>query len=96
MRHHISDLDNWPLNLIGWPIFTSTNEAMLYAQLIYDKPDKQQDLLHYREETYQELRWEREKKEPDLQVMMDLAVTGQFFRECFNECQRLKDEKINH
>ena len=86
------DLANWPLNLIGWPIFTSTHDAFLYAQLIYDDPYLQAHLVKYREETYAQLRLEREKKYPDLQVMMDLAVTAQFYREAFMEAARINAE----
>lgn len=95
MINYPKDLANWPLNLIGWPILTSTNEAFLYAQLIYNDPDKQAHLVRYRQETYAELRRERDKKDPDLQHMMDLAVTAQFFREAFMECLRIQDENSN-
>lgn len=86
------DLATWPLNLIGWPILTSTKEALLYAQLIHDDPDKQAHLVRYRQETYQELRREREKKHPDLQHMMDLAVTAQLYREAYMEAARIDHE----
>lgn len=87
-------LANWPLNAIGWPIFTSTNDAFLYAQLIHDKPFKQTDLVRYREESYKEFRWERKKKHPDLELMMNLAVTAQFCREAFMEAARINAEKF--
>lgn len=86
------DLASWPLNLIGWPIFTSTNDALLYAQLICYDPDKQDNLVRYRQETYQELKREREKKNPDLNHMMDLAVTAQFYREAYMEASRINGE----
>jgi len=86
------DLASWPRNFLGWPIFTSTNEAILYAQLIYDFPDEQRKLLHCRKETYEELRYERQKKDPDLQVMMDLAITAQFYREAHKEATRINFE----
>lgn len=86
------DLANWPLNLIGWPIFTTTHDAFLYAQLVYDDPDKQAHLIRYRQETYAELKREREKKDPDLQHMMDLAVTAQLYREAYKEASRINHE----
>lgn len=92
MSTYPKDLVNWPLNLIGWPIFTSTNEAFLYAQLIHDDPDKQAHLIRYRQQTYQELKHERDKKDPDLQHMMDLAVTAQFYREAYMEAARINAE----
>lgn len=86
------DLATWPLNLIGWPILTSTREALLYAQLIYDDPDQIDHLVHYRKETYQQLTHERDKKDPDGQIMMDLAITAQLYREAFMEAARINHE----
>jgi len=86
------DLANWPLNPIGWPILTSTREAFLYAQLIHNFPHKQAHLALYREATYKQLRHEREKKDPDLQHMMDLAVTAQLYREAYMEAARINVE----
>jgi len=86
------DLASWPLNLIGWPILTSTGEAFLYANLIHGDPISQAYLVRYREETYVELRHEREKKDPDLQHMMDLAITAQLYREAYMEAARINAE----
>lgn len=95
MRDTIADLANWPLNLIGWPILTSTKEAFLYAQLIHDDPDKQAHLVRYRQETYAELKREREKRDPDGQTMMDLAITAQLYREAYTEAARINIESRN-
>ncbi|MBA7496293.1 hypothetical protein ES702_06892 [subsurface metagenome] len=92
MTDTLPTLATWPLNLIGWPIFTSTQEAFLYANLIHDDPNLQAHLVRYRQETYAELRREREKKDPDLQQMMDLAVTAQFYREAYMEAARINAE----
>lgn len=92
MRDNISDLANWPKNLAGQPILQSTNEAFLYAQLIYAEPDKQQDLCHYRVDAYKKLKAERQRKHPNINNIFSLAVRAQFFREAFEECLRIKDE----
>jgi len=93
MNDTITNLINWPRNMIGWPILTSTREAFLYAQLIHDDPGLQAYLVQYREQTYLELRREREKKDPDLQLMMDLAITAQLYRESYMEAARINAEK---
>jgi hypothetical protein len=92
MRDNISDLANWPKTHGLQPILKSTNEAFLYAQLIYAEPDKQQDLCHYRVDTYKKLKAERERERPNINNMFALAVRAQFFREAFEECLRIKDE----
>lgn len=93
MRFMTTDLANWPLNLIGWPILTSTKVALFYAQLIHDDPNLQAHLVSYRQETYAELKREREKKNPDLQHMMDLAITAQLYREAYMEAARINSEQ---
>ena len=95
MRDNISNLASWPKRRSGEVIFKTTNEALLYAQLIFNEPDKQQELCHYRVNAYKKLKAERERKKPNLDKMFALAVRGQFFREAFMECQRIKDENSN-
>lgn len=95
MRDNISDLVRWPKTRAGEPILKSTNEAFLYAQLISAEPDKQQDLCHYRVDTYKKLKAERKRLKPNINNMFALAVRAQFFREAFEECLRINDENSN-
>ena len=92
MRETITDLANWPKSRNDHPILRSSNEALLYAQLIYDNPIKQGDLVTFRDEAYQMLRLERQRKYPNPQRMMDLAVKAQLFRESFMHTLRILDE----
>jgi len=78
MRDVISDLANWPRRRNQEPIFQSTNEAYLYAQLIYDKPEKQTALTSYRENTYKQLSIERSKKKLNFNTMLDLTARAHF------------------
>lgn len=88
----LTGLLNWPKRKNGHILLTSTQDAMLYAQLIHDNPIKQTDLARYREETYAHLKRERAKETPNLQRMCDLAVSAQLYRECLGEVQRINDE----
>lgn len=92
MRDVISDLANWPRRRNQEPIFKSTNEAYLYAQLIFDKPEKQTGLTSYRENTYRQLALERSKKKPNFTTMIALAARAHFYRECLDEVDRIKKE----
>jgi len=92
MRETITDLANWPKSRNDHPILKSSNEALLYAQLVYDNLQQQQALVTFRDEAYQMLRLERQKKKPNPQRMMDLAVTAQLYRECFMHTLRILDE----
>lgn len=94
MRETITDLANWPKRRDDQPILKSSNEALLYAQLVYDNLQKQQALANFRDQAYQKLRLERERKKPNPQRMMDLAVQAQLFRECFMHTLRILDEGL--
>lgn len=92
MRDVITDLANWPHRRSGQPILKSSNEALFYAQLVYNNPKKMDELVFYRKRIYQALRAEREKRSPNFQNMMDMAVRAQLFREAFMEAARIQDE----
>jgi hypothetical protein len=92
MRTTITDLANWPVRRNGQPIFNSTQEAYLYAQLIWDDPKIIEDLSGYRSDTLVNLKYERSQKHPNLNTMMDLACRAQFFRECLEEVERIGKE----
>jgi len=89
-------LANWPLMENGQPLLKTTNQALLYAQLIYKREDKQKQLAVCRAGIYKPFYQERDKKDPDFDIMMGLAIRAQFYRECLEEVQRIKDEKFSY
>jgi len=91
----LSNLATWPTDRIGLPIFTSSRDAILYAQLIEGHPDKQKMLSISRQDLYIKLRHERHLNQPNLQRMMNLAIKAQLYRECLDELQRIKDEQFH-
>jgi len=93
MKPIISRLDNWPKDRRAFPIFTCTEDALLYANLSDNDKDTHATIKICREDTLIKLRHERHRKQPSLQRMMDLAVRAQLFRECLEECDRIKEEK---
>ena len=93
MRETITSLAGWPIRRNGQPILKSTHEAFLYAQLIFNDPKRQANLVFYRDDSYIKLRAERKKAQPNYQTMMDHAVRAQLFREALQETQRIKDEE---
>lgn len=95
MTATITDLANWPTRRDLQPILNSTEEALLYAQLIHRHIQRQTDLASYREQIYKLLSVERRRPNPDLQRMMNLAVRAQFYRECLEEAQRINAEARN-
>lgn len=91
----ITNLATWPNDKRGLPIFTSTHDAYLYAQLIEKFPDKQKMLSITRQDFYIKLRHERHLAQPNLQRMMDLAIKAQLYRECLDEVHRIKNEQFH-
>ena len=95
MKPTIAPFNQWPRLKNTQPIFHSSNEAFFYAQLIYKDQDEQAKLQYYRDDCYIKLKHERQKQNPNLDYIFTLAVNAQLFRECLQECQRIKDEKFN-
>lgn len=91
MRITIKDLDNWPANRNGQPIFNTTQDAYLYAQLIWDKPQIIEELNGCLKDALANLKFERSQKQPKLNMMMHMVYKTQFYRECLEEIQRIKD-----
>lgn len=96
MVYPLTDLNGWPLRDNGEPIFQTANDAMFYAQLIYDLPEKRDLLDAYIHRTHGLLQYERGSIDPDWDRLMELAVRAQFFRECLEECKRIEQEKLNN
>jgi len=94
MIYPLTDLNSWPLMENGQPFLKTSNEALLYAQLIYERPDKQKHLAICRAGIHKAIYQERDNKDPNFDIMMILAARAQFYRECLEECQRIKNE--NH
>lgn len=88
----LTRLADWPKDRRGLPIFSCSQDALLYAQFIEGIPDKQKMLLLSRQDIYIKLRQERHSQQPLLQRMCDLSVKAQLYRECLDEVQRIKDE----
>lgn len=93
MKQLIANITNWPRRKNAHIIFTCTEDALLYAQLICGRPDLQDQVTMYRRHTLVDLKREREGKDPSGQRMMDLAVTAQLYRECMEEVVRIANEK---
>lgn len=92
MRMTLSDLASWPVRRNDQPIFTSTQEAYLYAQLIWDNAQIIGDLNAFHQDTLVNLKYERSCKDPKLMILADLTCRALFFRQCLEEVQRIKEE----
>lgn len=76
---------SWPRTKGGRPLFNTTNEAILYAHLIWDYEREITELNFYYGKLREKLKELREQDEPDLDKMMLIATHAQFYRECIEE-----------
>ena len=92
MKIRITDLTQWPRTKNGSPIFTCSEEAIFFAHLIFKDETERLKLVHLRRKALFDLKVMRAKATPNYQRMMDLAVKGQFYRECLEEVERIEKE----
>lgn len=88
----VRDYSNWPRTQAGNPILTDTGDAIFYAHLITGKVSERTKIVKLRQKTLFDLKVMRSKTGPNLNRMMELAVKGQFYRECLEELERIEKE----
>jgi len=87
------DLKTWPKSSNGEPIFRHTNDAIFYAQLASNEFNVVDSMRAYRDKARRDLQHARQRRNPNLDLLMDLAVKAQFFRECYEEIERINREE---
>lgn len=92
MIEPITDLAHWPRTRFGDPIFSSTEDAIFYAHLIINNESYRLKIARLREKVLSDLKVIRSIDPTNLQLMFDLAVKSQFYRECLEEAERIEKE----
>lgn len=92
MTTDIKMFSEWPRNKDKSPIFLNTQEALLFAQLIWDKQAEMAMLDIHAKNCYLNLKNYREAKPLDLNCLIALITQAQLFRECLEECDRIAAE----
>jgi len=82
----------WPRRKNGQPIFKTTDQAIFYAHLIANNKRLADEIDHYRHLARQQLKAEREKTDPNYNLLMEIALKGQLFRECLDEVKRIQKD----
>lgn len=95
MRITITKPESWPRRRNGQPIFKTTQEAVFYANLITKDKKSVDEIDLYLKAARRQIKAEREKAQPNLDRMMELATKGQFYRECLDEVKRIRNESKN-
>jgi len=90
----VRDFTTWPRTKAGAPLFTCTEDAIFYAHLIMDMVSERTKIAKLRQRALSDLKVMRANKYPNLQRMMNLAVKGQFYRECLEEVDRIENENF--
>lgn len=85
-------LGTWPKSDSNEPIFNNTGDALLYAALIYNFPEKQGYLFSLRVAYEKATAALLDAAEPDFDLASACAFKCQVFRECLEECKRLLED----
>lgn len=92
MVSRYTKLDNWPVGIFGDPILKGTDEAFWYAQLIWKSIEHQGFLIALRSRLQRACVTLLNDKKPDYDLCSCLACLSQFYRECLEECKRIKED----
>jgi len=93
MRTYPYTFESWPRTIKGDPIFTSTEQAIYFAHLVSDKIEIVNLLTELRKKAYFGIEVQRSKAQPSYNIIMNLAVKAQFYRECLEEIVRINDSQ---
>ena len=88
-------LDHWPRNNAGEVLMKTSEEAIFYGTLIYASPNYIAEIQTLRKKSCFDVQSRCKKKDVNLEHLMGLAVQGQFYRECLEEVERLKNRETD-
>lgn len=89
-----TNLKTWPRRKNGEPVFRTTNDAIFYAQLASKTYSAIDEMKAYRNKARRDLSHVRKGKDPNLDRIMEYAIKSQFFRECYEEMERINKEEL--
>jgi len=94
MKGCMKGFSDWPRTSNNRPIFHKVDQALLFAQLMYNRPDEVSLLEVYLNDCYIKLRDQRQQNNPDIEEIVHLIFKGRLFKVCLEECQRIKNETL--
>jgi len=86
-------LEDWPRRKNGELIFTTTNEAIYFANLTDDRLSSYDLLKKWRKNAYQDIERARQLTPINYNRIFELSVRAQLYRECMGEMERLNTEE---
>lgn len=92
----VSRLDRakkWPRRRSGEILFNTTNEAIIFAHLIFDNKPMVEEIEKSLYAARDEIATLHGRLDPDLDILMQTAVKAQMFRECLEEVMRIMVEE---
>jgi len=82
-------IKNWPRNMGNELIFKSSEDAIGYGALVSNYRNEINKLKYLRLEVYKQIALEEQRGDPVTQKICDLAVKAQFYREAYEEAERI-------
>ncbi len=84
------EIETWPSDLAGNPALKSTEDATVYATLIFNSPNKVKQIIDLNLKNIHKIGQAKRKHPFRMNQLTALAITGQFYRQCLDEVERLK------
>jgi len=95
MTKIMDKINQWPRNQKGELLFKTSEGAIAYGVLVSRHKKEIAELKKFRDESYRQIDLEKARKVPSIQRLFDLAFKGQFFREAYEEAERLEKYDIS-
>ena len=93
MVNLIEKAEQWPRRKSGEIVFKTTHDAIFYANLIYDNKPLIDEIDKSLKAARNQLSIMRRNNNPNLDLLMEIAVKAQLFRECLDEVMRIMVEQ---
>lgn len=84
------EIATWPKDISGNPALKSTEDATVYATLIFNQPVLVKEIIDLNIKNLHNIGRAKRKHPFKISQLSALAITGQFYRECLDEVERLK------
>lgn len=92
MKYKYFRFDIWPRNSDNSLVFSSTNDAFMYAAQVYNEPVRVEELEYQFNAINEEFKKQNTAKTRNLFYLFQISFKRQFHRECLEEIDRLQKD----
>lgn len=93
MTNRTQKAEQWPRRRSGEILFNTTNEAIIFAHIIFDNNPFIEEIEKSLYAARDQIAIMHGRDNPNLDILMQIAVKAQLFRECLEEVTRITVEE---